>query len=101
MRAAEAVVELLGRKPIRVIRITFDILSFDDEGCFDSPKFCEQQRARAELAIEPGISNPDRKAKIVLATGKFIAQGSQWTPTKELAQTNHEAALGRIRCPRA
>lgn len=101
VRAAEALVELLGREPIRVIRITFDILSFDDEGCFDSSKYCEQQRARAELAIEPVISNPDRKAKIVLATGKFIAQGSQWTPTKELAQTIHEAALGRIRCPRA
>jgi len=101
VRAAEAFVELLGREPIRVIRITFDILGFDDEGCFDPSRYCEQQRARAEVAIEPVISSPDRKAKVVPAAGKFIARGSQWIPTIELAQTIHEAALGRIKCPRA
>ncbi len=31
IRAAEALVELIGREPTRVIRITFYILTFDDE----------------------------------------------------------------------
>lgn len=32
---ADAIVEVVGREPIRVIRITFNILTFDDAGCLD------------------------------------------------------------------
>ncbi len=51
VRMAEVVVELLGRQSIRVIRTTFDMLTFDDEGCFDSSAFDRHQRARVELAL--------------------------------------------------
>ena len=100
-RAAEVLVEFIGREPIRVIRITFDILIFDDEGYLDPRIFDEQQRARAELAIESTISVPERKSNIVAAASKFIAQGSYWAPSEALAKIINEAALGKIRCPRA
>jgi hypothetical protein len=35
VRGAEAAVELVHRKPTRLIRMTFDILTFEGTGCFD------------------------------------------------------------------
>jgi len=101
VRAAEALVELHDREPTHILQVTFVIFSFNDEGCFDSQKFCKQQPALAELAIEPVMFVPDCKANIVAAASKFIAQGSRWTPSKALAQIVHDAAMERIRCPRA
>jgi|GEM_PF-688528 hypothetical protein len=101
IRAAEALVELIGREPTRVIRITFDILTFNDDGCLDSRKFSDQQFAHAELAIEPVISHANHKEKVVAAASKFIAQGGRWIPSKTLAHIIYETALGKICCPRA
>ena len=101
VRAAEALVELQGRQPTHVLQIAFVILGFDAQGCLDAQTFFEQQRALAELAIAPVVSDPERKGKVVTAAGRFIARGSRWRPSKALEQTVIEAAMGRIGCPRA
>lgn len=98
-RVADAIVELIRREPVRVIRITFDILTFDDEGCFDPRIFGEQQLARAEFATGQAIAVPDGDTNVVDAANQFVAQGSRWAPSKALARAIDDAALGRIKCP--
>lgn len=98
-RVADVIVELVSREPIRVIRITFDILTFDHEGCLDPRLFGEQQFARSELAIGQSIAVPDSNSNVVDAVNQFIAQGGRWTPSRALAQAIDDAALGRIKCP--
>jgi hypothetical protein len=46
VRTVEAVVQLVDRKPTRVVRMTFDIFTFDRAGCFDSETFERQQFSR-------------------------------------------------------
>jgi hypothetical protein len=46
MRGAEAVVELLRRKPARIVRTTFSILTFDQMGCFDTEAYERHQFGR-------------------------------------------------------
>jgi hypothetical protein len=46
VRVAEAVVELIERKPARVVPMTFDILTFDREGSFDTEAFDRHQFSR-------------------------------------------------------
>jgi len=36
VRSAEAIVQLVDRKPIRVVRMSFDILVFENTGCLDT-----------------------------------------------------------------
>ena len=100
IRVSDAIVELVGREPSRVIQITFDILTFDDEGYLDQRLFDEQQIARAEVMMRRLLAVPEHDTNIVDAARRFIAQGSHWEPSSALAQTIHDAALGRIKCPR-
>jgi hypothetical protein len=100
VRAAGAIVKLVCRVPDRIIRITFDILTFDDEGHLDPTTFGRQQFARAELAMAPSIAVADDNATVVDATTRFIAQGGRWAPSKDLARAINDAALGRTKCPR-
>ena len=100
IRMADAIVELVDRVPTRVIRITFDILTFDDEGRFDPSTFERQQFARVELALAPVIAQSDGAVTVVDAASRFIAQGGRWAPSRTLARRIDEAALGRVKCPR-
>jgi hypothetical protein len=95
VRMAEAVVEIQNRVPSRVVRLTYDMLTFDDEGRLDSKVFERQQAARAELALfEPERS----RTKIVDASSRFVANGGRWLPSPSLARLVRHAALGRIKC---
>lgn len=99
-RVADAIVELVGREPSRVIQITFDILTFDDDGYLDQRLFGEQQIARAEVMMRRLMVVPERDTNIVDAARRFIAQGSHWAPSSALERTIHDAALGKIKCQR-
>jgi hypothetical protein len=74
---ADAIVELVDREPIRVIRITFDILTLDHDGHLCASTFRQQQFARAELAMAPAIANSATSATVVDATSRFVAQGGR------------------------
>ena len=50
---ASVVVELVARNPVRVVRNTFSILTFDAEGRIDPSKFDKQQFALAESVVAP------------------------------------------------
>jgi hypothetical protein len=104
VRTVEAVVELVDRKPTRVVRITFDIFTFDDAGCFDSETFERQQFGRFELGVLADgrelTAEPDAGANVVDATIHFAARGGRWAPQKALARALRDAALDRLKCPR-
>jgi len=100
VRMAEAIVELENRRPIRVVRTSFDILAFDLQGCFDRRAFDRHQRAHAELALALPTAEPARAATVVDATSRFVSQGGRWMPSPAVARLIEEAALGRVKCPR-
>src|SRR5258705_3787663 len=52
-RMASVVVELVARNPVRVVRNTFSILTFDAEGRIDLSRFEKQHFALAEPVIGP------------------------------------------------
>jgi len=100
VRMADLVVELRQRQPVRVVRATFHILSFDGDGCFMASVFDRQQRALVELAIAPGIGEREGPANVVEAADRFVAQGGRWVPSRSLGRRIEAAALGRLKCPR-
>ena len=56
VRMASLIVELVGGAPVRVVRNTYAILSFNDDGHMDSDMFTRQQWALAESAVDPALS---------------------------------------------
>ena len=53
VRMADVIVELVERRPVQIAWITYGILGFDREGCFDLKAYIRCQRALAELAFAP------------------------------------------------
>lgn len=100
MRMAEVIVELADRNPVRILRNTFAVLTFDGEGRLDSGRFGKQQHALAESALAPVFGVPDSRESVVDAAARFIAQGGSWTPSRALARAIDQAALGRLECQR-
>jgi hypothetical protein len=100
VRMTDVVVELLDRQPTRVVWTTFGILTFDREGYLDPSAFDRQQRARAELGLAALTAESKGAASVVDAASRFVAQGGQWAPSRDLACRIEEAALGRVKCPR-
>ncbi|MGT2455485.1 hypothetical protein ACU4GI_20555 [Cupriavidus basilensis] len=76
-RMADVVVELVAREPVRVVRTTFSMLTFDAEGRLDPGAFERQQFALAESVVAPVFapSADESKQPVVDAAARFIAQG--------------------------
>ena len=100
VRMAEVLLEFLDRQAMRVLRTSFSLLTFDDEGCFDPSAFERHQWARAELAFSPRMDGPGSAAVVVEAASRFVAQGGRWVPSKTLARLIDDAGLGRVKYPR-
>ena len=100
VRLANIIVELSGQKPIKVVRITFDILTFGDMGHFDSRTFNRHQFARAEQALAPVLAVSKGQGRVVEAASRFTEQGGRWLPSGTVARAVEDAAMGRIKCPR-
>jgi hypothetical protein len=99
-RMASVVVELVARNPVRVVRNTFSILTFDAEGRFDPSTLEKQQFALAETVVArvfPALDD-DSEQRVVDATSRFIAQGGQWIPSRALARVIDQTALGQRQC---
>jgi hypothetical protein len=101
VRAAEAVVELIKRKPVRVVRMTFDILTFDREGYFDTETFDRHQFSRfASATSAQSGSATEATPGVVDASNLFTARGGRWSPAQTLVHTMQDAVLGSVKCPR-
>jgi hypothetical protein len=100
VRMASIVVELDRGQPVRVVRRTFAVLGFDDEGGLDLGRFSRQQAALAEAALAPGLGESGGGGKLVEAASRFVAQGGTWTPSGDLARAIDRAAMGYEPCRR-
>jgi hypothetical protein len=100
VRMASLIVELIGGAPVRVVRSTFAILSFNNDGHMDSDMFTRQQWALAESAVDPALVGTEHDEKVLDAATRFIAQGGRWRPSTSLVRTINEAALGHVDCRR-
>jgi hypothetical protein len=99
VRAASAVVMVVDRQLTQVVRITFDILTFDDTGHFDADIYGRHQFSRAELGMAPLISDYSCRTDVIDGSSQFIARGGRWTPSPAVARAIDDAALGRVKCP--
>ncbi len=95
VRMADLLVELLNRQPIRIVRSTYGIFTFNADGCFDPNTFERQQWARAEQALAPLSIEVGGTSTVVDAKTRFVAQGGNWTPSPALAYRINDAALER------
>lgn len=95
VRMADLLVELLNRQPIRVVRSTYGIFTFNADGCFDPNTFERQQWALAEQALAPMSIVSGDTSTVVDAKTRFVAQGGCWTPSLALAYRICDAALKR------
>ena len=100
LRMTDVAVELIDRRPSRVIWITFGFLGFDDNGCFDLSSFDRQQRARADLALALPSSAPKSEGIVIEAANRFVAQGGRWTPSRVLQRLIDAVALEQVKCHR-
>lgn len=99
IRSTELLIETVDRKPIRVIRATFTIFQFDEQGCVDADRYEKQQVAMVEVAIAPVFWGREPTKNVVDAKDKFIAQGGTWSPTGRLKNQIEKVALGLLTCP--
>ena len=100
VRMSDVAVELVERRPVRVVWSTFDILVFDDHGRLDAGAYQRHQTAYAELGLVPQLIEARNTGTVVDAAKRFVAQGGCWVPSP--AQLVHigAAALGRTKCRR-
>ena len=95
VRMADLLVELLNRQPIRIVRSTYGIFTFNADGCFDPNTFERQQWARAEQALAPLSIEVGGASTVVDAKTRFFAQEGNWIPSPALAYQIGDAALER------
>jgi hypothetical protein len=95
VRMADIIVQLADRRPIRVVRRVYFVVSFDEAGRLDTTRFVKQQWALVESALDPVLAVPNDDDRVLDAASRFIAQGGRWHPQAVLAQRIDDAALGR------
>lgn len=100
VRMADLVVELINRVPVRVVRECYAMLTFDHRGCMDLDAFGRQQTALVDTALAKTFTASKKRGNIIDASARFKAQGGTWAPSRQLARTIQEAALGRQPCAR-
>lgn len=103
VRAAEAVVELIRRKPAQVIRMTFSILTFDQTGCLDTEAYERHQFGRFASRVPSLDGLPkgtETPTDVVDARYLFDDRGGRWVPSETLLRAMQDAALGKISIPR-
>src|SRR5438067_8705655 len=62
VRMADIIVQLEDRRPIRVVRREYFVVSFDEAGRLDTTRFLKQQWALVESALDPVLAAPNDEA---------------------------------------
>ena len=96
VRGAEAVVEQSLRRPVKVIRMVFFMLSFNEKGVLDTDALMRQAAAALDTVHSQTRSN---RSTIVDAQSRFVVSGGRWKPTSALQAEIRAAALGKQKCP--
>ena len=97
-RADEVSVELVDRRPRRILRAVFHILNFDKHGILDVASYDARQSASVVTALETVFSCLREPASVIDAAHRFVASGGRWEPTEAESALVARAALGQLKC---
>ena len=86
VRMAELIVEVSGRRVLRIARRAYFVLTFDKDGRVDIERFQRQQCALAGIAIHGVFAAAQDASEVVDATERFVAQGGRWRPAPAMTQ---------------
>lgn len=100
VRGTEVVVELAGCHPARIVRMTYFVLAFDENGVLNKELHVRQAMARYSLYVDDIVSTETEDANVLDAADHFLASGGQWKPTPVLETRIRDAALGKLKCRR-
>ena len=95
VRQAHIVIEVVDRRPTRMVHWTFSVLTFDGSGRLDVERFNTQQFARMGDPLRP-VRSTSRDGVAIDAATRFIARGGSWQPDERLLRRIEAAALGRL-----
>lgn len=93
VRLAEAVIELHRRRPIRVVRLTYGYLAFDQDGVFLEDEY-HRPTVDALNDLLGGVGRVGT-SNVYEASSRFRVRGSRWKPEPELEKCIVEVAMGR------
>jgi hypothetical protein len=96
VRGAEAVVEQSHRHPVKVIRLVFFMLSFNERGMLDADALMRQAAAAFET-FRPQTRSGG--STVLDAQSRFVVSDDRWKPTPVLEPEIRAAALGKQTCP--
>ncbi|MGD0238547.1 MAG: hypothetical protein ABSC55_28920 [Syntrophorhabdales bacterium] len=98
VRGTETFVELSGGYPVRITRMIYYVLTFDEHGVLNKELHMRQEMAKYNLYLnEP---SPAEDASVLDAKDRFLTSGGQWRPTPALEERLRDAALGRLKSHR-
>ena len=100
VRFADIIVELIARKPARIVRLYWGYLRFDQNGVLDYEEFSRREAAKFNSFFDGIFQENDSAGRIVEAAERFTAAGGIWTPTPRQQAEVCAAALDQRRCPR-
>ena len=100
VRSAEVVVSLSEGRPVRVVRTTFDMLTFDQTGCLDTNILSRQHFARFATAQSGLGTHAEGQPNVWDARHVFDDRGGRWVPSTEQLKAIGDAALGKKRVSR-
>src|SRR6267154_3214044 len=91
LRIAEAVIELMDRKAIDVVRTYYYFGRFRENGTFDREAFREDNRLFSDMHSSPYIG----ASNIVDARSRFTHRRTRWKPTPSEQAALRQLALGK------
>jgi hypothetical protein len=98
VRGMEAFVDLVGSRPVRITRMIFFILTFDETGILNRELHMRQEMAKYNLYLN--APSPAEDASVLDAKDRFLTSGGQWKPSAVLEDRLCDAALGKLKCHR-
>ncbi len=98
VRCMEAFVELSGGLPVRIIRMIYYVLTFDEHGEMNKELHLQQEMAKYNLYLDEAI--PADGPNVLDGKNRFLTSRGRWKPTPVLEERLCNAALGKLKCRR-
>lgn len=88
--------ELSGGLPIRITRMIYYVLTFDERGVLNKELHMQQEMAKYNLYLNEAI--PTEDPNVLDAKNRFLNSGGEWKPTPVLEERLRDAGLGKLKC---
>jgi hypothetical protein len=100
IRSVGAALHCVDAKPVQIVRLTYDIFTFDENGYLDRQIVEQQMMSRFEVWVSKGVPRAGSDGNVLDAKAKFLDKSGRWSPSSAMARAIEDALLGRTTCPR-